>query len=125
MYIGDKKIKENSTGPDGWENVVFEDGSTLRLPKRMYDNAISVKPEDPTTHRDRRVMPVVSELVALLMMWDIKISEVDYLFGLTSNFLNEKLEHAGAKVWKKQLTERTIGDVNDVLENKNGYGDKV
>lgn len=124
MYIGDKKIKSH-VEDNGWETVTFEDDSTLRLPKRMYDNSLSTTPEDATTHRDRRVMPVVSELVGLFMMWDIKISEVDYLFGLTSNFLNEKLEHAGAKLWKKGLQDRTVGDVNDVMEDKNGYGSNV
>lgn len=125
MYICDKLVKSHSTGTDGWETVVFEDDTTVRLPKKMYEISLSLDKEDATSHRDRRVMPVVSELVALFMMWDIKISEVDYLFGLTSNFLNEKLEHAGQKLWKKNLTDRTINDVNDVIENKNAYGDKI
>ena len=121
MFIADKEIQGHSTDDKGWEVVVFNDASIIRMPKKMYDVSLSVKPEDATSHRDRRVMPVVSEVVAIMMMWDIKISEVDYLFGLTSNFLNEKLEHAGAKLWQKDLKERTINDVNDVIENKNAY----
>ena len=121
MYIGEKEIKEHSTGPDGWEIVTFKDGSVARFPKRMYDASVSTKPEDASAYRDRRVMAVVSEVVALFLLWDLKISEIDYLFGLTSNFLNEKLDHANQKLWKKSVIERTINDINDVMTDKNAY----
>lgn len=115
-YIGDKKVVgiTKLEVPNRVE-VIFEDGSKETFSSLLVEQIQTDEPQDLTSLRDIRALPVVKALVTTLLEWDVKVSEMDFIFSMTVNNLNQKLEAADEKLWKKQLNNRTLYDVNEVL----------
>lgn len=139
MYIGPYEIIQAIGFKDGWRKIELKGRKyPMIVPDIMYDKMISTEPMDLTALRERRVMPVVQELVKLLLKWDLKIEEIETLYTFTTNFIEQKKDFASAQLWLQHLTnrpeddymplevfqERTINDIDGLLEsNKKEKGD--
>lgn len=132
FYIGPDKVKSTEEMGD-MVKVVFENKEIpVFLKKKMYDKSISLSSETATELRTRRLQPIMEDVVKVLMDWDVKICEVEPLFMSITDFLNDKISYASAKLWWSNIKnqpdpkrwhhneitfERTIGDLNGVFED--------
>lgn len=115
MYLGSKKIQ--ATEDLGNRVLVkFKDGSQEELSKLMFEASKTSGPVDLTKLRDTRCHPVVEKIIAILLEWDVKMSEIDYILNLTASSLNMSQESASNLLWKKDKMERTVYDVEAVLK---------
>jgi uncharacterized membrane-anchored protein YjiN (DUF445 family) len=117
MYIGGKKIKEAKPAEktsNGIEvvDVVYTDNSVETLSKLMYDKITSEKSCDLTTLRERRMEPVVQEMLAVLMKWGIKTSELQYMSVLLNTSLQESEKEAIKELWLPLIPN--LKDIEDV-----------
>ena len=94
MYIGDKEIKEaietQEMTPGGTVivEVEYADGSKERFSDMMYQKIKSEESCDATALREKRVIPIVEMVMAVLRDWGIKLGELGYM----SAVLNQSLE---------------------------------
>ena len=131
MYIGAETVKDTKD-ENGWVAVTFESGNTAKYPKVMYDAMLTMEKTDDSQLRDRRVMKVMQEYVALLLAYDLTFKEIESLGSFVQNFLAEKKAFATAKIFRPLMTNplpdgihptRTIealsiGDVDRILDDK-------
>lgn len=123
QYLGDKQIKfieDAEPSKSGIElvTVVFNDGSRQQYSKLMLEQEGVVTPQiqDLSEFRDRRVFPVVKDILKLLRDYNLKVEEVDYLFGKATASININLSKAEASFWGvERLGQQTLVQVDDVL----------
>lgn len=123
QFLGDKQIKfveEAEPSKSGIElmTVVFNDGSREQYSKLMLEQEGVVTPQvqDLTEFRDRRVFPVVKDILKLLRDYNLKVDEVQYLFAKTATSMNVNIDKAEASLWGvERLGQQTIVQVDDVL----------
>ena len=123
QFLGDKQIKfvkDAEVSKSGVElvTVVFNDGSREQYSKLMLEQEGVVTPQiqDLTEFRDRRVFPIVSDILKLMRGYNIKVEEVDYLLQKTTTSINMNLQKAEASFWGvERLGKQTIVQVDDVL----------
>lgn len=122
-YVGDKEVLavevcEESTPLLGKiVNVKFADGSSQVLTEKMYQNVVSDTPCDLSALRDKRVTPIVKEILVLLRESNLRIDEVDYMCALLVSSINKSSEDASNKLWNvKDGGERTFLDIDEVLK---------
>ena len=124
MYIGEKKIKDQ-TEIEGKVKIAFEDGSTATFTKKMYEASFTMEPINLTKLQERRITAVQSEFMSLLLEWDIQLSDIPNFLQWSSNYIQHKHELADEKLWGNRYLERTIGDLEAVLQQKTDKSDKV
>lgn len=117
QYIGEKQIKNFQCDELTCE-VEYEDGGKETLSKMMFDEIVGEKC-DASTLRDKRVRPVVAQVLAVMRIWGIKTGEVGYFSAL----LNQSLEHneseALKQLWKTHIpTLQSLDDVDLVAVDK-------
>lgn len=116
-YYGKKKIKNSGPNPDGNIVLRFDDDTSVTLSKKMAEHAITDKAVDLTELRTLRIQPVTEEVIKLLLEWDIKISEIEYLTTLMVTSINKGIESASNKLWDiKHVDDRTVGLVDKVIK---------
>src|SRR3990167_6248362 len=131
MYLGPDKI-ETQVDEGDYVRVSLEGGKSAVLKKKLFELVRSEQKSDHTMLRDQKNLLAMQDIVKVLLDWDIKIEDTESIFVQTSNFLNQKLQQSNAKLWKSHLKtkfpdgtipetilgERTVGDLNAVLETK-------
>jgi len=123
-FIGDKKIQETLVADRktylGKEvlAIIYEGGEVGELPAELAERIATDEAKDATTLRELFVNPVVEKMLAILLDSEIKIADIEYVLGKTSSSLQISLDKATEILWKKELYERTLADINKVLINK-------
>lgn len=131
QFIGPKQIlgiiksERKLFNNDEIIEVKFSDGGNEVFTKRMFEAVVKDSETDLTALRNNRLYPVVKEVLEVLLKWGVKVNEVDFLFALTTQSLNESIKKADEKVWKKIRSEITMFDLDEILrenkqENKSG-----
>lgn len=126
QWLGDKQIKfietaEPSKGGVELVTVVFNDGSREQYSKLMLEQEGVVTPQiqDLTEFRDKRVLPVVREILKLMRDYNIKVEEAQYAVDKTITSVNTNLNEAEASFWGvERLGQETLVQVDDVLLSK-------
>lgn len=128
MYIGSKKIENTKVDKslDGLEVVVveYEDGLKDVFSKLMYDNIASEQPCDATLLREKRVEPVVKEVLTVLRNWGIKMGELQYFSVVLNTSLQQNENEALKRLWQpyiptlKELDDIDLIAVDRVLKTK-------
>lgn len=111
MFIGLKKIKD-SVIKKNVVTVEYEDGSKEVLSKMMYDNVVSKESYDLTTLRDKRINPVVKEVLIIMRNYGIKINELPYFSAVLNESLNKSEQEALKELWRPWIP--TIQEIDDV-----------
>lgn len=117
-FIGDKEVKE-SKDENGLITVLYLDGKTETLSKIMFDEIVSEEKCDATTLRDKRVRPVVAQVLGVMRLWGIKTGEVGYFSALLNQSLMNNENEALKQLWKGVIpTLNTLDDVSLVDVDK-------
>jgi len=120
QFIGSKRILgiipsgKISVGGEIVE-VKFLDGSSERMTKLMFDSIVSETETNLTLLRDKRLYPVVKEMLTLLLKWGVKIGETDYLFNITIESINRNIKKGEEKLWRKEKGDVTMFDLDDEI----------
>jgi hypothetical protein len=122
-WLGDKQIKfveerEPSKGGVELVSVVFNDGSRQEYSKLMLEQEGVVTPQiqDLTEFRDKRILPIVKEVLKMLLKYNVKIEELDYLMQQAFTSVNMNLQKAEAIFWGvERLGQQTLVQVDDAL----------
>ena len=118
MFIGQKKIKITKNLNEKIDTiqlveVEFEDKTKEIFSKLLYDKIISEKSCDATELRDKRIKPIVTEVLILLRNWGIKTNELPYMSVLHNQSLVFNEKEALKKLWLNWIpTLNTIEDVD-------------
>lgn len=122
MYIGQKKIKEFKEEGE-IVKITYEDNTTGILTKKMFEIVKSEETCDLTQLRDKRVEPIVKEVLEVLRDWGIRASELPYFFTKINESLVYNEDQAILGLWQKEndiksLEEVDLLMVDKVLKNK-------
>lgn len=123
QWLGDKQIKfieSSEPSKSGVElvNVVFNDGSRQQYSKLLIEQEGVVTPQiqDLTEFRDRRVFPVVKDILKLLRDYNVDFGEVDYLLAKVAASLNENRDKAEKGFWGvERLDKVSIIQIDNAL----------
>ena len=123
QWLGDKQVKfieEAEPSKSGVElvTVVFNDGEREQYSKLMLEQEGVVTPQiqDLTEFRNKRVFPVVKEILKTLLNFNLKMDEIDYTMALAVTSLNENLKKAECSFWGiDRLGKETLVQIDDVL----------
>ena len=104
-YIGEKKVLTimdsglKTSGDIPIMEIEYEDGTKELLSSFMADKIISETACDLTVLREKRIQPVVEEVLKLLRDWGIKLNELPYMSLLLNQSLDFNQKEALLKVW--------------------------
>ena len=126
QWLGDKQIKfveEAEPSKSGVElvTVVFNDESREQYSKLMREQEGVVTPQiqDLTDFRDKRVFPVIRDILKTLLQYNLKVEEIDHTMALVVTSVNENLNKAECSFWGiDRLGKETLVQVDDVLLNQ-------
>src|SRR3990167_761308 len=110
MYIGTRKIK--SVAGDSHVIVEYEDGLFDHFSKLMYDKIVSNEPCDATALREKRIYPVVEEVLRVLRDWGMKLNELPYMSAILNESLKQNENAALKELWLKWIP--TLSSIDDV-----------
>lgn len=121
-FIGDKRIVDELEDGD-FVVVTFKDGTSERMTKKMLELSRTRESTDLTTLWDRQLGAVTQDILQVMLDWNIKLGQLDYLFNLLKSSLEHNNEKAGNILWGKATAERSMVDVDEVLQStKNANG---
>ena len=143
QFIGGKKImsvkeaKEKTPAGLVIMEVRYEDGGVELLSKKMFDAVISGEVCDASQLREKRIQPVVKDILIILREWGIKVGELSYMASLLNQSLDYNSNQALLELlsdWRRRpisLYDVDIITVERILRNKKvtlkdvlGSGDK-
>jgi hypothetical protein len=112
MFIGQKKIKQ-AVNKDNLTEIEYEDNSKEVISKLMYDATVSEKSCDLTQLREKRVKPIVEEVLCVLRNWGIKLSEIPYFSTLLTTSLHYNEDEALKELYSKWLPNiKSLDDID-------------
>jgi len=114
----EKKITVNEIELGDLIEIQYVDGTKELMSQIMFDAVVKEEATDLTTLRQNRMFPVVNDLLTVMLKWNVKINELEFLFALTTASINDNLNKADKKLWNKTLSDRTMDDVDTVLKEK-------
>ena len=111
-FIGNKKIQ--TVSESGNETVVlYEDGSQEILSALMYKEIVSEIACDATALREKRITPIVSDVLKVLRNWGIKLNELPYMSAVLNESLKQNELEALKELWIKWIpTLRSLDDID-------------
>lgn len=117
MYLGSRKIKSTDS-EDGRVAVTFEDGSTEKFSKKMFDNLTSEEERDESDFRLTRCLFLEQQLYNVLLEHDAKLSDIEYISQRLPGSVADNYKKAVNKLWGKEEDEgKTLREVHDILQN--------
>ena len=113
-FYGDKKI--DRTEEDG-EHIIlhFSDGTFARVSKKMHEISLTKKSTDLTALWDKQMAAVSAKTLAIWLEWDVKLSQIEYLFNILKSSIEHNLKKADDIAWGINQEDRTVSNVDDVL----------
>ena len=102
----------------------FTDGTKDEVASDLYFISETEEPIDATALRDKQIHAVAKEILDIILRFDIKLGEVDYLFQVAGTSLSENFKAANEKKWGgKDRMDIRMSDIDSVL--KEGYDELV
>ena len=120
-YIGQKKIKqtlpleEKTPGGIMIVECEYEDGIKEYFSVLMYNEIVSKEPCDLSELRDKRLNPIVRELLKILCDWGIKLGELQYMSSLLNQSLMFNEKEALVELWSKWMPRPLSPDEVDLI----------
>lgn len=117
MFIGKNEIKsyKEIKGEILLVEVTYKDDSVEWLSKLMFDEIKSEELCDETELRDRRVVPVVAEMLKVLRNWGLKMNELPHMSALLTTSLQESQNEALNELWSKWMPRPRSPDEVDLV----------
>ena len=82
--------------------VTYTDGRQDVFTKKMFDIVATEESIDLTTLRELMIKPILTDVLSVLMSWDIRMVDIDYLNQRLIGALEESERISMSKLWKKQ-----------------------
>lgn len=114
MYIGQKQI-ENTQRTNNLVSVEYQDGTKEILSELMFDKIVSEEPCDLTALREKRIQPVVVEILKVMRNWGVKLGELEYLSILLQTSIEENQKAALKELWRPLLPNLQTTDDVDLI----------
>lgn len=118
MFIGTKQIKsykQFTLNEIALIEITYNDNTKEILSKLMFDKVKSDKSYDDTTLRDKRIFPVVEELLKVLHNWGVKLNELALISALLNTSLEENKREALNELWSKWTIKPQSPDDIDLV----------
>src|SRR3990167_4539167 len=117
-YYGDKKIE---TAEENGERVtlVFSDGTSLDIAKKLFEVSVSRESLDPTQLWDKQLAPIAKETLELWLSWDIQLEQIEYLHTLLKSSTQYNLRRAETKLFGKESRDLRFSDIDKILVKPN------
>lgn len=116
-FYGEKEIVDTKETTDGKQILVLEGGAEEVLVKKMVAASVTEEKSSPSDLRDKRCFPIVAEILKVMLEWDVKIGEIDFICQRVIMSINESLKKADEVLWKKERNGQTMSDVDRVLRS--------
>jgi hypothetical protein len=113
-FIGQKKIA-STKDVEGKVEITYQDGTKEILKKELYE-AMAGSPIDPSSLQEKRVEPIVKAALELLLDWDIRLEDFDYILSKLRLSVEDNMRQANEKLWGNKIHDRKISDVDKVLK---------
>jgi hypothetical protein len=114
-YYGPNEVERMVPLGEKYTELVFKDGKKAVISQQMEQEALTDEPIDLTALRDKRIKPVAKAVLGVMLDWNLKVSEIEFLFTLVATSFNENMKAATDKVWGVSELERSVLDVDNVL----------
>ena len=115
MFIGPKKIKGTELVEGDLTLVQYEDGTTEVFSRRMFGAIQSEEPCDLTTLREKRITPIVKDVLIILRDWGIRLSELPYMSAVLNDSLMQNEKEALIALWKPWMPTMQSADDVDLV----------
>ena len=108
-FIGNKKIKrvkeleDKTVGGFAIVEVEYEDSTTEWISSPMLEKVVSDESCDASALRDKRVEPIVQEMLTLLRDWGVKLGELTYILSKLEQSLDYNSKQALLELWSKWM----------------------
>ena len=101
--------------------VEYESGEKEVITKELYSAGITEKKSDLTTLREKRMKPVVADILKIMLDYDIKpfepMNEVDYLLSAIKLSYEMNFKKADEKKWGIPPDKLKFSDIDKALKN--------
>ena len=120
-YYGPNEIV--STTDDGSDNItmVYLSGVSEVVTKKLYEAGVTEAESDLTSLRERRMDPVVEELLAVLLKYDMKLNEPmnepDYILNKLKFSIEDSYKKATEFRWGIKEEDLKFSDVDKALKD--------
>lgn len=115
-----KKIKEKTFFGNDKVEVSYKDSDEKEVfPLKVLDYIVTKEESDLTTLRDKRVIPVVQDILNILIESELRKEDLQYAIGpKLVESVNNNFREATSKLWGKQDYSVSLMDVQKVLSEK-------
>lgn len=124
-YIGEKQVKEITDSGEKTASgisiisVEYVDGTKEQFSSLMLDKIISDEACDLSKLRDKRLYPIVEEVLKVLREWGIRISELQYMSVLLNQSIEYNQREAILELWSKWIEKPlSVDDVDMITIDK-------
>jgi len=120
-YIGEKKIKshreteERTPRGNSLIEVQFENGDVERYSSLMFEKIISEESCNLSELLDKRIFPVVEEVLGILRDWGVKLGELPYLSLKLNQSLDENAKQAHIELLSQWMPRPLSPDEVDLI----------
>ena len=123
QYYGENSIEEIHEDGDH-VNLKLNNGKTIRLKKKMANAAVTDSAITLTELRERRITPVIKEILGIMLDWDISpyepMNEVDFLANNIVVSIDQNGRVADEMAWGKSRSELTLSDIDQKIKDAAG-----
>lgn len=118
-YYGSNKIvKSKKLGAH--YHVKYKDGDTEIMTKALYKVGVTNEPSDLTTLRDKRMEPVIKDMMQVMLDYDIKpfepMNELDYILSGIKTSYNSNFQKADERKWGISADKLKFSDIDKCLK---------
>jgi hypothetical protein len=117
-FYGDLEIKNVEEQDKRFILHFVEDKSSISLTQKMYEVSLTDEVSNASTLQRTQLQNVAKDLLAVLLLWDVKIEEVNQLIDLTIYSLNQTQKQAVDKLYGIPAEERRMSHIDSVLIGK-------
>lgn len=122
QYIGPSEIQsveDIELSGKKFKKVTYKEGGVEVLSDMMFNEIVKDTSTSFEDLRNNRLYPVVNGILRVLLDWNIKVFELDYLLALTKTSVQMNEEAADEYLWKTDKFNKTMIDIENVSQSKN------
>ncbi len=113
-FIGEKQVVDVTETQEKTPNgspilsIEYKDGTKELIPTLMFDRVVSDKSCDISVLRDKRVQPIVEEVLKVLRDWGLRLSELQHLSLLMNQSIAFNQTQALVEVLSKYTSTKLL-----------------
>lgn len=126
-YIGARKVREieDIAEKEGFVTVTFEDGTKEELTKKMATACLTSEPKDASELREHYTKFIVQDILNILLAYDIKNIDFDFIQQMTKFSFEGWQEMAIAAKFGKDFKFVSMSQIQKALDDGKAAGIKL